>query len=154
MLPPMPLLTPPLVALAGAALASLACDARGTAGGMLGAAGCARFEEVAADEAQRWLERDGALLLQARGERSPARALRGARIVPVGAPLAPPAAGHTIVVVAEEPELGLELAAALAREGAARVGFVAGGLPSFERGRESEPGAPGAADGREGTRGT
>jgi hypothetical protein len=120
---------PALFALAlGAAAAGAACDApRG-----LAALGRPSFREVDAQRGRDLVREGGALLLQARGDAQPAHRVRGARMVAPGEPLAEDAAGRRIVIVAEEPDLGLRLGARLARAGLTGVTVVSGGLPAWD----------------------
>lgn len=53
-------------------------------------------------------------------------------MVAPGEPLAEDAAGRRIVIVAEEPDLGLRLGARLARTGLTGVAVVPGGLPAWD----------------------
>jgi hypothetical protein len=129
---------PALLAIAlGAASAAAGCDLRETASVALAGAGRPSFREVEAPQA-RAAVRGGALLLQARGAEPPARRAAGARLVEAGAPLDEAELAHRIVVLAEEPELGLRLGAQLARAGAARVAVVAGGLPAWNEQKTEE----------------
>jgi hypothetical protein len=130
MLPPMS--RPALFAIAlGAAAAASGCDLRARSAQALGRLGFPSFREVDPQQAREAV-RGGALLLQARGEEPPARSAAGARLVAPDQPLDEAAAGHKIVVVAEQPELGLRLGARLARAGASDVAVVPGGLPAWE----------------------
>jgi hypothetical protein len=129
-LPPMS--RPALLAIVlSAAAAALGCDLREPKSAALAALGWPSFREIEAPQAREAV-RGGALLLQARGEDHPARRAAGARLVLPGQPLDEAARGRTIVVVAEEPELGFQLGARLARAGETRVAVVPGGLPAWE----------------------
>lgn len=114
----------------GAASAAAGCDLRETGGAALAALGWPSFREIEAQQAVGAVK-GGALLLQADGEEGPARRAPGARGVAPDEPLGDAAGTRRIVVVAEEPELGLRLAARLARAGATRVALVPGGLPAW-----------------------
>jgi|GEM_PF-5248396 len=120
-----------LLALAlGAATAASACDARDVAGASLAALGRPSLREVDAEDGAR-LVRDGGLVLEARGATGAAPGFPGALAVREGEDLAEPPAGRRFVVVSEDPEQALRLGARLAREGAARVAVVTGGLPAW-----------------------
>jgi len=122
---------PALFAIAlGAAAAASGCDFRARSAQALGRLGVPSFREVDPQQA-RDAVRGGALLLQARGEAPPARNAAGARLVASDQPLDEALAGHRIVVLAEQPELGLRLGARLARAGATDVAVVPGGLPAW-----------------------
>jgi len=122
---------PALFAIAlGAAAAASGCDFRARSAQALGRLGVPSFREVDPQQA-RDAVRGGALLLQARGEAAPARNAAGARLVASDQPLDEALAGHRIVVLAEQPELGLRLGARLARAGATDVAVVPGGLPAW-----------------------
>jgi hypothetical protein len=124
MLPPMS--RPALLALAlGAACAAGGCDFASAEAWL----GRPSFREVDAGQARRLVEERGALLIQARGEGQPGHRMVGARMLAPGEPLAEELAGHRIVVVSEEPDLGLRLGARLARAGMRDVTVVPGGLP-------------------------
>jgi hypothetical protein len=123
------MLRPALLVLAlGAASASAACDLPSA----LAALGRPSFREIDAQRARSLVRDDGALLLQARGEVPPAHRVRGARMVAPEEPLAEDATGRSIVIVAEEAELGLRLGARLARAGLTGVTVVPGGLPAWD----------------------
>lgn len=130
-LPPMS--RPVLLALAVGTVCSASCDVRGAAGAALASLGTPSFREVAPREAHRLVERGGARLVQARGEEPPAHHLSGAQLVAPGEGLADGEAERRIVVVSEEPALGLQLGAQLARKGATGVAVMMGGLPEWER---------------------
>jgi hypothetical protein len=126
---------PALFALAlGAASAGAGCDV----GGALAVLGKPSFREVDAQEARHWVRDGGALLLQARGEGQPGHRVEGARVVAPGDALAEEAAGRRIVIVAEEPDLGLSLGARLARAGVTGVAVVPGGLPAWDDEKSKE----------------
>jgi hypothetical protein len=130
MLPPM--VGPALLAIAiGAGAAATGCgDLREPGGTLLAALGHPSFREVDAEKAGEAVH-GGALLLQARGAQHPSRSTPGARLVTPEQPLDAGDLGRRIVVVAEEPELALQLGARLARAGATRVAVVPGGLPAW-----------------------
>jgi hypothetical protein len=122
-------LRPALVALAvSAAPAAPACGPARLAAAGLAALGQPSLRLVEPAEGARLARAD--VLLQARGE-AEARRLPGALTVRDGEPLAEPPSGRRFVVVSHEPDLALRLAARLAREGAAEVAVVAGGLPAW-----------------------
>jgi hypothetical protein len=119
------------IAFGAAAVASGCGDVREPGVALLASLGRPSFREVDARQARAAVRR-GALLLQARGAESPARSAPGARLVGPDQPLDEGVAGQRIVIVAEEPELGFQLGARLARAGATRVAVVPGGLAAFE----------------------
>jgi hypothetical protein len=127
-----------LAVLLAGAQALLGCDPGDGAGLVLAALCRPSFREVDASRAHRWLARGDALLLQVRGDEPPARRVAGAELVVPDAPLAEAPAERRIVIVSEEPELGLRLGARLARAGRTHVAVVSGGLPSWEPRREEE----------------
>jgi hypothetical protein len=131
MLPPMPRAVL-LAILLGGVPSLQGCDPADGVSAGLTALGRPSFREVDAGHARRWLADGGALLLQVRGDEPPARRLAGAELVVADAPLAEAPAERRIVIVSEEPELGLRLAARLARAGRTHVAVVSGGLPSWE----------------------
>jgi hypothetical protein len=115
------------------------CEASRAVAGALAAAGRPSLRLVAAPAGAR-LAAAGERLLEAHAEalHTP---LPGATPVRDGAPLAESPRGHTFLVVSEEPELALRLAARLAREGAAQVAVVADGRPAWRPALErSQPG--------------
>lgn len=119
-----------LLALAiGAAPAAQGCDPARAAAAALVAVGRPALRVVDAADGARLAH--AGLLLQARGAPSGARSVPGAQAVREGEPLAEAPAGRSFVVVSDEPELALRLGARLAREGAATVAVVAGGLPPW-----------------------
>jgi len=121
-----------LLALAavGVAPGAPGCDPRAAAATALAALGHPSVQLVDAPEGAR-LAASGGLLLQIRGEERLARAVPGARLVREAESLADAPAGRSFVVISDEPELGLRLGARLAREGAAQVALVEGGLPAW-----------------------
>jgi hypothetical protein len=122
----------------GGAAALLGCDAADAASSALAVFGRPTFREVDAGDARRWLEHGDALLLQAQGDVPPARRVAGAELVAADGPLAESPAERRIVIVSEEPELGLRLGARLARAGRTHVAVVSGGLPRWETGSAEE----------------
>ncbi len=134
-----PMSRPALLAiLLGGTPALCGCDPADAASAALAALGRPSFREVDAGRARQWLARGDAVLLQARGDAPPARRVAGAELVAPDAPLAEAAAERRIVIVSEEPELGLRLGARLARAGRTRVAVVSGGLPRWEPAPEEE----------------
>ena len=122
-----------LLALAfGAAPGAGGCDASQALAHALAAIGRPTLRVVDAGAAAD-LAAAGGTLLEARGdELAPWRAeIPGATAVREGAPLADLPPGHTFVVVSQQPELALKLAARLARAGTAPVAVVADGLPAW-----------------------
>jgi hypothetical protein len=121
--------------LAAIALWLLACDA-----GWLGERGLRVIREVSPGEGARLLEDPGALLLQVRGSGTLTRvegtALVGAR-EPLPESLVEP---HPVVVIlAEDLDEGMALAARLARAGARQVAVVRGGVAAW---LTAQPGGP------------
>jgi len=125
-----PMSRPVLLALA---IGSAGCDVHGAAGAALATLGTPSFREVASGEAHRMVEREGALLVQARGDARPSHRIQGAHLMALGEGLAEGEAERRIVVVSEEPALGFQLGAQLAREGATGVAVMMGGPPEWER---------------------
>ena len=114
----------------GASAGARACDVHELAAGGLAAFGIPTFQQVDAHAGAR-LAAVGDAVVEALAPEAPAAGARDARAIRDGEPLAQAPAGRRFVVVSEEPDLALRLAARLAREGAARVTVVADGLPAW-----------------------
>lgn len=120
-----------LVALAlGVAPGAPSCGAAQAASGALALVGRESFEVIEIPAAAR-LAAAGDVVLQARGIESAGRMVAAAQSVRGDEPLAEATAGRRFVVVSAEPELALRLGARLARDRAAHVTVVSGGLPAW-----------------------
>jgi rhodanese-related sulfurtransferase len=114
--------------LAAIALLLVACDA-----GWLGERGLRVIREVSPREAARLLEAPGAVLLQVRGPGATGVRVEGTAVIGASDPLPEGLAepDPTVVILAEDREQGMALAARLARAGIQRVAVVNGGVEAW-----------------------
>ena len=127
------------------AVAALAVPLAACEPGWLHEQGLRVIREVSAGEGVRLLEDPAAVLLQVRGDDWTGARVEGTALVAADDPL-PQGLEGRVVVLAEDLDQGLRLAARLSRAGIQDVSVVRGGVAAWQAARPSQaPRRPGAA---------
>ena len=129
-----------VLAVAALAIPLAACEA-----GWLHERGLRVIREVSASEGARLLEDPAAVLIQVRGEDWTGVRVEGTALVAEHDPL-PEGLEGRVVVLAEDLDQGMGMAARLSRAGIQDVSVVRGGVAAWQAARPSQaPRRPGAA---------